>query len=327
MTTLSVLLPVYNAAPYLKETLDSILQQSVPADQIVIVNDGSTDRSLELLTSYEQREQRILLINQPNGGVSQARNTALARCEGEFIALMDSDDICLPERFEVQLNTLRDQPADICGSWMRNFGASTRLNKSYPVRSDHLKWNYFFFGRTIANPSCMFRRSSIGETRYVTGLAFAEDYAFFLETIIKFPEIRLTNIPKPLLRYRIHSEQATQRLSHQSYMYLKAIQERLLPHPQNFSLQELLPLHFKVWKSGRALSETELTAYLPLMSFWSEWLSLQAKAPAPATDQWLMLMRAHRGAGKTALSLISQYARPYLPGWRSNLEQLIARFH
>lgn len=326
MTTLSVLIPVYNAAPYLAEMLDSVLQQSTPADQIVIVNDGSTDQSLELLTTYQRREERIVLIDQPNGGVSQARNRALASCEGEFVALMDSDDVCIPQRFETQLNVLRNQPADICGTWLQNFGATDRLNK-YPTRDDQIKWNYFFFGRTIPNPSAMFRRTSIGDRRYIDGLAFGEDYAFFLSCLISNPEIRLTNIPKPLLRYRIHPTQATRRLKGQNISNLRAIQERLLPCAAGMSLQELLPLHFKTWKSQQALSVDELDLYLPLMAFWSHWLSQQAQAPCPAADHWLTLLRRHRAAGREALSLIYGHAQPYLPRWKIAMDQVLARFH
>lgn len=326
MSTLSVLIPAYNAAPYLQEMLDSVLRQSVQADQIVIVNDGSTDQSLELLTAYQRREQRILLIDQPNGGVSQARNNGLAHCEGEFVALMDADDVCLHDRFKLQLDTLQNRHTDLCGTWLQNFGASDRLNK-YPANGDQLKWNYFFFGRTIPSGSCMFRRSSIGETRYIEGLSYGEDYGFFLASLISNPEIRLTNIPKPLVRYRIHPMQASQHLKEQNLANLQAIQQRLLPRPDDESLEELLTLHFKAWKSRQVLSESELTRYLPLMAFWSEWLSQRAQAPGPASVHWLALMQQHRTAGRNAMNLIRQYAQPYLPGWRSSMEQWIARFH
>lgn len=325
MTTLSVLIPVYNAAPYLQEMLDSVLQQSMQADQIVIVNDGSTDQSLEVLTAYQRREGRILLIDQPNGGVSRARNAGLTHCEGEFVALMDSDDICLPERFETQITTMRDQRADICGSWLQNFGASSRLNK-YPACSDQLKWNYLFFGRTIPNPSCIFRRASIGETRYMDGLAFGEDYAFFLTCLINNPKILLTNVSKPLVHYRIHSSQASRRLKEQNLSNLKAIQEQLVPHPLGSSLKEILPLHFKIWKHQQALTEGELSLYLPLMAFWSDWLSQEAQAPSPAASHWLALMKRHRSAGSGALKQIRQYAQPYVPAWRGIAERLIAGF-
>ena len=325
MTTLSVLIPVYNAAPYLAEMLDSVLQQSTPADQIVIVNDGSTDQSLELLTAYQRREERIVLINQPNGGVSRARNAGLERCEGEFVALMDADDICIHNRFEIQLDALKNKYVDICGAWLQNFGASNRLNK-YPSHSDILKWNYFFFGRTIPSGSCMFRRSSINATRYPTDIAYGEDFSFFLSSLIKNPTIQLTNIQKTLIQYRIHSTQASQHLKKQNITNLQLIQERLLPHPKGTSLEKLLPLHFKIWKHQQALTESELALYLPLMAFWSDWLSQEAQAPSPAAGHWLALMKRHRSAGSGALKQIRQYAQPYVPAWRGIAERLIAGF-
>ncbi len=322
MATLSVLIPVYNAAPYLAETLDSVLQQSAQADQIVIVNDGSTDQSLELLTAYQQREERILLIDQPNGGVSQARNKGLSQCAGDFVALVDADDICLPTRFQIQLNTLKYKGADICGSWMKNFGSSNRLNK-YPTRSDQLKWNYFFFGRTIPNPSAMFRRSSIGATRYNENLAFGEDYAFFLASLISNPGIRLTNISKPLIRYRTHPEQASRRLREQNLTNLGLICNELLPHPSDKPSEPLMAAHLKLWLKQQALTTDELASYLPQMAFWSDWLCQQADAPGPAASQWISLMRRHRTDGN-ALKLINQYAQPYLGGWKGNFARLLA---
>lgn len=322
MTTVSIILPTYNAAQHLRETLDSILNQTLQADQIVIINDGSTDQSLEIISTYQRKEQRIQIIDQPNGGVSRARNRGLGACHGDFIALMDSDDICLPTRLEEQVKALNKRNADICGSWMRNFGEKQRISK-YPKQSSAIKWNYLFFGRTIANPTSMIRHSIVGTTRYNESLAFAEDYGFFLELLIKNPEIQLINIQKPLIRYRTHPGQATQRLSSQNLNNLTIIQKRLIPAPHELSLDQMVPLHVKLWRSRQPLSKDELISYLPFMAFLTNWLSKDANAPELAATYWLRLIKLHRSSDYHALDLIQKSSAPFVASWRTTIERVL----
>lgn len=93
MVKLSVILPVYNVAPYLEEALNSILNQTLKDIEIIAVNDGSTDNSGEILKSYHQKDSRIIYISQKNQGLSMARNAALPHATGKYIYMMDSDDV------------------------------------------------------------------------------------------------------------------------------------------------------------------------------------------------------------------------------------------
>lgn len=93
MVKVSVILPIYNVAPYLETALDSILNQSLKDIEIIAVNDGSTDNSQEIVERYQQKDARIILFSQENQGQSVARNLALQHATGEFIYMMDSDDI------------------------------------------------------------------------------------------------------------------------------------------------------------------------------------------------------------------------------------------
>jgi hypothetical protein len=95
----SVLIPAYNCAATIRATLDSVLRQTVPADEVLVMNDGSTDETATLLKQYEPR---IRLLSQANGGVSSARNALLARAHGDLIAFIDSDDIWYPRYLEMQ---------------------------------------------------------------------------------------------------------------------------------------------------------------------------------------------------------------------------------
>ncbi len=92
MVKVSIILPVYNVAPYLEETFQSIIQQSLKEIEIVAVNDGSTDNSEEIIKKWQQQDSRIILLSQKNKGQSAARNLALQYATGQYIYMMDSDD-------------------------------------------------------------------------------------------------------------------------------------------------------------------------------------------------------------------------------------------
>ena len=89
---ISIIVPVYNTEPYLRECLDSILRQTLSDVEIIVINDGSPDRSIDIIREYETRDARIVVIDKPNEGVGRARNDGLIAARGEYVAFMDSDD-------------------------------------------------------------------------------------------------------------------------------------------------------------------------------------------------------------------------------------------
>lgn len=106
----SVIIPTYNRAGTVVEAVESVLDQSSPAAEIIVVDDGSTDDTVDRLERYRDR---ITLINQPNGGVSVARNTGLARATGDWITFLDSDDLWLPNRLAVTASACRETAAGV----------------------------------------------------------------------------------------------------------------------------------------------------------------------------------------------------------------------
>jgi len=93
---LSIIVPVYNAAPFLRDCIDSILNQTYTDFELILVNDGSTDESLEILKEYAVRYSHVKIINKPNGGVSSARNIGIEKAKSKFITFIDADDIIKP---------------------------------------------------------------------------------------------------------------------------------------------------------------------------------------------------------------------------------------
>lgn len=114
---ISVIIPVFNSAPYLAQCLDSVLGQTYGDLQVICVDDGSTDASPMILEQYAQKDSRILVLTQANSGVSAARNAGLDKASGGYITFVDSDDILEPDMYEVLLGLLHENWADIahCG--------------------------------------------------------------------------------------------------------------------------------------------------------------------------------------------------------------------
>lgn len=114
----SVLLPIYNVEEYLERCLDSVLNQTLTDIEIICVNDGSTDNSLEILKKYEKEDSRVKVVNKKNGGLPSARNAGLDVATGQYVGFVDSDDYIQPNMFEKLYKTAEEEKSDvvICGA-------------------------------------------------------------------------------------------------------------------------------------------------------------------------------------------------------------------
>lgn len=113
MTKVSVIIPVYNVEKYLRQCLDSVVNQTLKDIEIICINDGSPDNSLEILQEYAKNDERIRIINKSNGGPSSARNAGLEVAQGEFIGFVDSDDYIEPDYYENLYNRAKVTCSDI----------------------------------------------------------------------------------------------------------------------------------------------------------------------------------------------------------------------
>ncbi|MCH5225119.1 MAG: glycosyltransferase family 2 protein [Muribaculaceae bacterium] len=110
---ISVIVPVFNTERYLSQCLDSILSQSHRRVEVIVINDGSTDFSLEIALKYAEKDDRVVVYSNENGGPSKARNRGLEVATGDFITFVDSDDLLLPDALEIMLEVLKENDADI----------------------------------------------------------------------------------------------------------------------------------------------------------------------------------------------------------------------
>lgn len=200
-STISVVMPVYNGEQFLKEAIDSILNQTYSDFELLLINDGSTDDSENIIFSYI--DPRIVYIkNQQNIGLIKTLNKGLDLATGEFIARMDQDDIADSSRFEIQLEVFRNNSdIGVCGSWLTRFGSNceNRLIK-VPQNNEIIKIG-LLGNNQFAHPTIMLRKSLIGEMRYDVNSKSAEDYEFWTR-LSRITE--LYNIQEPLLQYRVH---------------------------------------------------------------------------------------------------------------------------
>lgn len=116
----SVITPCYNGSKFIRETIDSVIAQTYPNWEMIIVDDGSKDNSADIVREYMQKEPRIKLIQQPNGGSASARNNGIRNAVGQYIALLDADDLWLPQFLEKQIALIKEKDAIcVCSSYSR----------------------------------------------------------------------------------------------------------------------------------------------------------------------------------------------------------------
>lgn len=202
----SVHMPVYNAERYVGEAVESILAQTFETFEFIIIDDGSTDGSLEILRRHEEQDKRIRLVSRPNAGVGRTRNEALAMAVGKYFAAMDADDVSSPRRFARQVEYLERTPECVAvGSrvlLIDSDGAPIREWSPFltheEIDREHLQGR----GGAITHPAAMMRREAVCELGgYRESLQPAEDYDLFL----RLGEVgRLANLEDTLLHYRQH---------------------------------------------------------------------------------------------------------------------------
>lgn len=203
--TISVLLPCYNSAATLRESIGSLLAQTFSDFEVLILDDGSTDGPVP-----QSDDPRIELIrSDKNLGLGRQLNIGLERCRGEFVARLDADDLALPERFQKQLDCLRSSPEiGICGSQAQLFDAAgDREIWNYPTQPD-LCHATLFLRSSFLHPGVMMRRSVIEEhqLRYDETLRVAQDYELWCRML---KHTSGTNLDECLTRYRISDSQLT----------------------------------------------------------------------------------------------------------------------
>lgn len=200
MPKISVIMPVYNTKEeYLRDAIESILNQTYKNFEFIIINDGSTNNAEEVILSY--KDTRIKYYKQKNQGLSETLNKGFDLAKGEYIARMDSDDISLPERLEKQVCFMDNSPnIGICGSWAKFFPSEKGTIIKHPREPKYID---FILGCRIVHPTVMLRKELFDyyNLRYNKEYDCAEDYELWSRAV-RF--VKFYNIPEILLNYRWH---------------------------------------------------------------------------------------------------------------------------
>lgn len=196
-------MPVYNGEKYLKEAIDSYLCQTHSAFELIIIDDKSTDKSMEIIHSYDDSRMRVFQ-NENNKGKSYSLNFSFEIANGKYILLADQDDIAQPDRLEKQISFMeQNQEIGFSGAQYYTFGEETeRITTSYPINQTDIMLKMMYHS-PFAHPTMIFRISEIREkgVRYQEGI-IAEDYNLWSSLLY---QSKSANIMDVVIGYRIHS--------------------------------------------------------------------------------------------------------------------------
>ena len=199
----SVVIPTYNCASFLVEALESVIAQTRSADEIIVVNDGSTDETEEVLQPYADR---ILLLGQENRGVSVARNNGIARATGDWVAFLDADDVWKPQKLGQQLEGIDGDDSVVClHTNFFTFGDQSSANAPFPpfLEGRHDASTLLSGDGWVCPSSALVKRTA--RARFKEWAAQAEDVIYFADLTFEGP---FRYLPEPLVGHRAHIGQA-----------------------------------------------------------------------------------------------------------------------
>lgn len=227
---ISVIVPVYNVEKYISKSVSSILNQSYKDIEVILVDDGSTDRSGEICDEFAKKDERIVVIHKKNGGASDARNYGLDFATGECIGFVDADDYIDEDMYEKMMLVLKQYDADIvtCGNIVHDKDSSVCMycDNDKSLCFDKLDAYKNLFQKKYIDISCctkLFRKSSIGKERYKVGI-HTEDLHFLYRIINQSKKIAYVGRP---FYHIICRENSSSRVSYNSHILdpLKTLSE------------------------------------------------------------------------------------------------------
>ncbi len=205
---ISVILPVYNGAPYLDEAIVSILKQTHDNFELIVINDGSTDESLEILEKYAIQDSRIILINRQNKGLVYSLNEGFLKAKGKYIARMDADDVSDSFRLESQIEHIEKHNLDICGGHCLLIDGEGGINGLNVVPTSHKMCTLsLLFKVPFSHPSVMLRKQFLDKNSLEYGQSVykvAEDLDLWLR--MHKCGARFGNVDSVVLKYRMLGE-------------------------------------------------------------------------------------------------------------------------
>lgn len=241
----SVLMPVYNTAPYLREAMDSMLSQTFADFELIVLDDCSPDNAEEILDTYDD-PHIVRYKGEKNVGLSNVLNIGIEMARGKYIARMDSDDISLPNRLQVQVDYLEAHPEiDLVSVGMQLFGAKDEV-WIRELNPEKVKINALFHS-PVLHASSVWRKDSFEKhaLHFCQEMVPAEDYDLWTRALLK--GLKLVNLPEVLYKYRIHPSQATLQIDKTTAKSKEVQQNYLRAALPNLSEKKLQRFPEKLW--------------------------------------------------------------------------------
>ncbi|WP_414622130.1 glycosyltransferase [Calothrix sp. CCY 0018] len=288
--SISVIVPVFNGEKTIEETINSILNQTFQNIEIIIINDGSTDATLETIKNIS--DSRIKVFSYPNAGLSASRNRGIDRAKGEYISFIDADDLWTPDKLELQWQALQsNQEAAVAYSWTDYIDESSKFIKS----GRRIKANGDVFSKLLitnfiengSNPLICKKALEIGS--FDESLPAAEDKDMWLRLAANY---EFVCVEKPQILYRISTTSMSTNLKRQEAASLKVI-ECAFSYPKAEKLQHLKKQslsHLYQYLTFKAIeAPPKQTQTLTAVYFWWNWIK---NNPAIAKNQRVIIIAA-----------------------------------
>lgn len=216
---ISVILPVYNGSKYLSESIESIMNQTYKNIEIIIINDGSKDNSLDIINEYSDKDDRIKVISRENKGLITSLNEAIDNSNGKYIARMDQDDICLLNRLEIQYEYMIENNLDICGgNYIEIDEKGEKLSQRKVLQKNYMILLVLASNVPFAHPSVMIKKDFLEKNNLKYGLngkKEAEDLDLWMNMYNS--GAKLGNVNLDILKYRILATSMS-RVNHKKIM-------------------------------------------------------------------------------------------------------------
>ena len=270
----SVIIPVYNSAQFLKKSLESVVNQTYSNIEIICINDGSTDNSLEILKQYSDK---IIIISQENHGLTSALNAGIKQMKGNWFKWFSPDDLMYPNTIESLVKAAKKYPNTIIYSNWKIIDKNDHILREF-YESNYNKLSTFEYNirlldgqqinvNTSLIPSNLLEMYSIRKIKE----SVAIDYDFFLHCAL-LNNTKFYLISQPLIKYRIHPKQLSHKNISKTLNYISQLKNEILLEIDE-SLRSQYKIRFKQYKKNKPRKRKILEFGIKLLSITPSWVS------------------------------------------------------